>query len=120
MHRLPILAVTVGLAGCTVGGPVAVIASDGEILRGTASSTLVGEEFAVRDEFAVRGRALECRGLFDPALGSPIASITIGCSDGRSGTGRAYRANAASGSGKIQMNDGSEASFVYGDAASGI
>jgi|SRR5260221_4047126 len=120
MPRLLLLAATIALAGCTVKEPVAVIAPDGEILRGTASSMFVYEEFAVRDDFAVRGRALECRGLFDRALENPTVSITAGCSDGRSGLGRAFRDNAASGSGKIQLNDGSEARFLYGEAARGI
>jgi hypothetical protein len=120
MPRLLLLAATIALAGCTVKEPVAVIAPDGEILRGTASSMFVYDEFTVREDFAVRGGALECRGLFDPALGSPTVSITVGCSDGRSGLGRAFPDNAASGSGKIRLNDGSEASFVYGEAARGI
>src|SRR4051812_24972491 len=110
MHRLSILATAVALAGCTVSGPVAVVASDGELLRGTATSILVANELSGGEKFAVRGRARECRGQSDPALGSPAVSIIIGCSDGRSGIGRAFRENAVSGSGKIQMNDGSEAS----------
>ena len=75
MPRLLILVATVALAGCTVDGPVAAIAPDGEILRGMASSMLIGEEFAVRDEFVVRSRVLECRGQFDPAR----SAATNGC-----------------------------------------
>jgi hypothetical protein len=104
----------------TVSGPVAMIMPSGEILRGTAASVLVGYEFATADEFAVRGGMLECRGRSDMELGNPVVSITIGCSDGRSGIGRVVRENIASSSGKLHMSDGTEASFVYGDAARGI
>ena len=104
----------------TVLGPVAMIMPSGGILRGTAASVLAGYEFATADEFAVRGGMLECRGRSDTELRNPVASIIIGCSDGRSGIGRVVRENIASGSGKIHMSDGTEASFVYGEAASGI
>lgn len=109
----------------TVLGPVAVTMPDGEILRGTASSVLagpilLGEKLATADEFAVRGGMLECRGRSDSELGNAAVSVMLGCSDGRSGVGRVVRENEVSGSGNIHMNDGSEASFLYGEAASGI
>ena len=109
----------------TVLGPVAVTMPDGEILRGTATSVLaapivLGQEFATADDFAVRGGRLECRGRSDAELGNPAVSIMVACSDGRNGTGRAVRDSAVSGSGRIRMNDGTEAGFLYGDAARGI
>ena len=104
----------------TVLGPVAVAMPDGEILRGTATSVLVGQEFATADEFAVRGGLLECRGRSDAELGNPVISVIVGCSDGRSGVGRVVRDNAVSSTGTIRMNDGTAASFLYGEAARGI
>jgi hypothetical protein len=108
------LAITVLVSGCAVTGPVAVITPTGEILRGTTTSSLAG------GDFAVAGVTLRCSGTFDPSPGSPTVSVTAKCSDGRVGIGRALRDGARSGSGKIRMNDGSEASFVFGAAASGI
>jgi hypothetical protein len=89
-------------------------------LRGTAASVLFGYDFGTADEFAVRGGMLECRGRSDTELGHPILSITIVCSDGRSGTGRVVRENIACSSGRLDIGDGTQASFVYGDAARGI
>ena len=109
----------------TVLGPVAVRMPNGEILRGTATSVLaapivLGQEVATADEFAVRGGMLECRGRSDAELGNAAVSLMLGCSDGRSGIGRMVRDHAVSGSGKIRMNDGAEAVFLYGEAARGI
>ena len=104
----------------TVLGPVAMIMPDGEVLRGTAASVLFGYQFPTADEFAVRGGMLECRGRSDTELTNPVVTITIGCSDGRGGTGRVIRENIASSTGKIHMSDGTEASFIYGEAAMGI
>ena len=121
MPQLGILVASFALAGCTVLGPVAVIAPNGDILRGTATSNWTGDWWlTTQDEFAVRGGMLECRGQSDPALGNPAVTITLGCSDSRSGIGRAVRENAVSGRGTIQMNDGGQATFVYGEAARGI
>jgi hypothetical protein len=126
--RLSMVAVLIALAGCAVTGQVAMIAPNGEVFRGTATSALawdntamlVWDKFTVRDDFVVRGGAIECRGEFDPMPGTSTALVNLGCSDGRSGTGRLFRDNAASGSGTIQMNDGSETRLIYGDAAWGI
>jgi hypothetical protein len=102
------------LAACTVTGPVAIIAPNGEILRGASTSGIGG------DEFVVRGQALECRGRFDPVLGDPAVAIAAHCSDGHVGAGFASRDNLQSGRGRIRLNDGSEATFLYGQAAWGI
>lgn len=108
----------------TVLGPVAMTMPEGQILRGTATSVLARPialgGLGTADEFAVRGGMLECRGRSDAELGSPAVLVTLGCSDGRSGAGRVVRDNPVSSSGRIRMNDGTEATFLYGEVASGI
>jgi hypothetical protein len=110
----PAFAFAVLLGACSVTGPVAVITPRGDVLRGTTTSTLSGGDFTVSNG------SLQCHGNFDPAPGSRTVSVAASCSDGRVGIGRAVRDSPLSGIGKIQMNDGTEATFVFGAAASGI
>jgi hypothetical protein len=108
------------LAGCVTSLtlPVAVITPTGDVLRGENHVTLSKGEFTVTG--IVSGKPLQCYGTYDPLAQGPTISIAATCSDGRKGIGRALRDSATSGSGKIELNDGTVATFVYGAAASGI
>jgi hypothetical protein len=102
------------LTGCSVTVPVAVVGQHGEVLTGTATTAMTGGSFE-----ASNGK-VSCSGSFDPSGGSRTVSLATTCSDGRAGVGQAYRDTATSGSGKIKMNDGTEASFVFGSAATAL
>ena len=118
MIRLIVLLSGFSLAACSVSVPVAVITSSGDVLHGVNNASLSTGEFDVSGN--VRGKPITCHGSYDPSAHGPTISVTTTCSDGRKGIGRAVRDSLTSGSGKIQMNDGTEALFVYGAAAGGI
>jgi hypothetical protein len=97
---------------------VAVITPSGDVLRGINTFSMVQGEFTVSGTES--GKPLQCHGSYDPTPHGPTISIAAACSGGRRGIGRALRDGPVSGSGKIKMNDGTEATFVCGAAASGI
>jgi hypothetical protein len=103
------------LAACSGPAPVVMLTPGGQLLRGSTAMPTVGPV-----DFTASDGALTCSGELQPAIMSRIVSITSTCTDGHTGTGRVERDGPLSGSGWIQMNDGSYASFAYGAAAPGI
>lgn len=99
------------MGGCSVTVPVAVVANSGEIMRGNATASWIeGGSFQASNERA------SCAGTYD-ANPAATVSFAVRCTDGRTGVGQALRDNPTSGSGTIQMSDGTTARFVFGPAA---
>jgi hypothetical protein len=111
MRNAAFLALVVGLSGCTATFPGAVIAPDGQILRGENFVTFSAGRFSVTD-----GR-LTCAGSYNPLDQSPTIAVAVRCSDGRAGIATATRDTAMSGGGKVTFSDGSDWTFVFGEAA---
>jgi hypothetical protein len=100
------------LGGCSVTLPVAVISKDGQVLRGTTTASLSGGTFQATD-----GK-LSCSGTYDSLSQSVTINAKVICSDGRTGFVIATRDRGGqSGSGRVRLSDGSEADFVFGNAA---
>lgn len=100
------------LAGCSVTQPVAVITKSGQVLRGTTTASLAGGSFQATDGL------LTCSGTYNAMTASPTLSVKVLCSDGRTGFAIVQRdAGGQSGSGRVRLNDGTEADFVFGSAA---
>jgi hypothetical protein len=113
--RWIVVCAALALGGCSVTAPVAIVTSRGETLKGSATSDLFAG-----GSFEAENARVRCTGKYDISSGSRTVSIAARCTDGSSGVGRAIRDTATSGSGKIQMNDGTEAMFVFGAAADAI
>jgi len=112
MRSWPILAVVLLLIGCSVTQPVAVIGQKGLVLRGTATATLAGGSFE-----ATNGK-LTCAGTYDSTTGSITLNAKVLCNDGRTGFAIITRDKGLqSGSGRVRLNDGTEADFIFGPAA---
>ncbi len=113
MERMRWIALLAGVAvsGCAVTAPVAVIGPRGEVLKGTATSTITSGTVE-----ATNGK-LTCAGNFDPSPGSRNVTVAVKCSDGRVGIGTAHRDTKTSGRGVIVLNDGSRAQFIFGAGA---
>jgi hypothetical protein len=105
---------TLFLASCAMTVPVAVITHDGHILRGENEASLAAGTFTVTD-----GK-LTCTGSYNPLNESRTITVTVSCSDGRTGIAIATRDSAISGGGKVTLSDGSEATFIFGPAANKI
>jgi hypothetical protein len=103
------------VSGCatSVTLPVVVIEKNGHMLKGTTTASLLsGGSFNVTD-----GK-LSCGGSYDALDTSPTISMAVLCSDGRRGIIIATRDNnGMSGAGTVHMNDGSEGTFMFGQAA---
>lgn len=109
-------ALSVALTACSITVPVAVISENGDILRGTSTASLSGSHFEVAGD--VNGRPVTCAGNYNGLDASVTISMPIHCSDGRSGIVIATRQqNGTDGSGRIRLEDGTEADFVFGQAA---
>jgi hypothetical protein len=103
------------LGGCTPTTiPVVVIGQRGEILRGQNTFSLSEASFS-----ATNGK-LTCIGSYNPLNTSRTITVTLVCSDGRTGIAIATRDSPMSGGGKVTVSDGEEGTFVFGDAASKI
>lgn len=99
------------LAGCTATAPVAVIGEGGDVMRGTATANLQG------GSFRVDGKGRTCAGSY-ANTNSLTLSIPLQCSDGKRGIAIVTRDPClCSGSGRVRMQDGSEADFIFGQAA---
>lgn len=108
-----IVCICLVVTGCSVTVPVAVIGVRGSILRGTATAALNG-----RGSFSVSDGVLTCSGTYNSLDQSVTISIPVACNDGRKGIIIATRqADGLNGSGRVRLNDGTEADFVFGDAA---
>lgn len=102
------------LCACTMTRtlPVIVITPKGEILRGTTTASAAGGSFQVTNGL------LTCAGNYDALNPSVTITMTVLCSDGRKGIVIATReASGMAGHGKVRLNDGSEADFIFGQAA---
>lgn len=111
IELLSVIAAFLACSGC-VTSPVAVVAPTGEVLKGSATGYLTGGTFEVTDG------TLTCSGNYNPATGRPTVEVAVVCSDGRKGIGVADRGpDGLSGSGVINLNDGSVVRFIYGSAA---
>ena len=106
------LLLAVGLAGCSVTVPVAVMTQHGDVLVGTVTATTMAGTFNVTNG------ALRCAGSYDPWEMNPALPISTLCSDGRQGFGAVVRdASMMAGQGTIRMSDGETADIVFGPAA---
>jgi len=66
----------------------------------------------------LKGKEAKCAGTYDALDTSITISMAVNCSDGRKGFVIATRqANGVDGSGRVRLNDGTEADFVFGKAA---
>jgi hypothetical protein len=63
---------------------------------------------------------LTCAGSYNPLNQSTTITVTLLCSDGRTGIAIATRDSPVSGGGKVTLSDGEEGTFIFGDAASKI
>jgi hypothetical protein len=99
------------LAGCSTTIPVAVIGQNGMILRGENTISVSGGSFSVTD-----GK-LTCTGSYNALNQSQTITIPIICNDGRTGIAQSTRDSSLSGGGKVRLSDGSEADFIFGEAA---
>jgi hypothetical protein len=106
-----LLVIAIGASGCATTVPVAVILHDGHILRGENSASLSSGTFSVTD-----GK-LSCAGSYDPLNESQTITVTVTCNDGRTGIAIATRDSALSGGGKVTLSDGSDGTFIFGNAA---
>ena len=102
------------LSGCAMTIPVAVIGQRGEILRGENTVSLI------EGSFSVTNGKLTCSGSYNPLNHSRTITVTLLCSDGRTGIAIATRDSPVSGGGKVTLSDGEEGTFIFGDAASKI
>lgn len=84
--------------------------SSGERLRGSVTTRLLRREY-----YATDGR-VTCSGIFHPSDAEVEARATVSCSNGRRGRGPAAATSSRAGAGTIQMDDGTSATFQYGDA----
>ncbi|MBX4992870.1 hypothetical protein ABID08_002039 [Rhizobium binae] len=111
-----VAAVAVCLSSCGFTVPVAVISSNGEVMRGTATAAVSGGSFTVAGK--LKGKETKCAGTYNALDQSVTISMPVQCSDGRKGFVIATReANKVDGSGRVRLNDGTEADFVFGKAA---
>jgi hypothetical protein len=99
-------------AACTITEPVVVISAGGQTLRGTATATLAGGSFTATDG------TLTCGGSYDSMSLEQTITMPVLCSDGRKGIVIATRdSSGLSGHGRVRLNDGTEADFIFGSAA---
>lgn len=111
--QVVIICASVLLTGCSITRPVAVIGAKGQILRGTATASLTGS-----GTFSVTDGKLTCSGSYNALDQSLTISMPVFCNDGRKGIITATRQlDGLNGSGRVRLSDGSEADFIFGDAA---
>ena len=104
------------LCACETTVPVAVIGENGETMRGTATAALSGGSFQVSG--TLKGIPTTCSGSYNALDTSVTISMPVLCNDGRKGFVIATRqANGIDGSGRVRLEDGTEADFVFGRAA---
>jgi len=91
--------------------PVAIVLPQNQVLRGNAATRIGRGTFEAHD-----GR-VTCSGSFNPGVIDSGVTVFFTCSNARRGTGTIEPDASDSGRAAIRLNDGSEAVFVYGDAA---
>jgi hypothetical protein len=115
MHKvLAAIISTIVLSGCAMTVPVSVIGQRSGILRGENKVSLTEASFSVTN-----GK-LTCAGSYNPLNHSRTITVTLVCSDGRTGIAIATRDSAVSGGGKVTLSDGEEGTFIFGEAATKI
>jgi len=103
------MAISVGISGCDVAYPVAVIGDNGMVFRGSATNTfLEGGAF-----HATNGKAV-CSGRFQQYQDIKTVSFPVACNNGLTGVGTAFFESATRGSGFVTMSDGSRWQFLFG------
>jgi hypothetical protein len=96
----------VPLAACAA--PVAVVGTNAFVLKGTVTGN---------GNFTVSNAKLSCTGTAPfIATDAPERTIPVTCSDGRKGAVIAHIGDGAM-SGRLRLDDGTEADFIVGDAA---
>jgi hypothetical protein len=112
MKKALVLSGLLAVGGCASTLPVALITSDWQVMRGTVTASLQG------GSFQVAGHGRMCAGSYDSLNHSPTISMPVQCSDGKRGMVIVNRdPSGMSGNGRVRMQDGSEADFVFGEPA---
>jgi hypothetical protein len=112
--QVGVLVAVLGCGGCSINGPISLIADNGQILRGNfTASVLAGRSFSVTDGI------LSCSGKYDLGASSgssdhPTITIPVKCWDGRFGLVEAMRGQGHSGGGTFKLNEGTNGVFVWG------
>ena len=109
-----LIVLSLAVLGCAITVPVAVIGQHGEIMRGTNTASLASATFTVTD-----GK-VTCSGSYNPLNESQTITTTVTCTDGRTGIVTAVRDSATSGGGTVTLSDGTNARFIFGEAAKRI
>jgi hypothetical protein len=92
--------------------PVVVVRQGGELMTGVNTVGWFSASFSVSD-----GR-LSCSGQYNPFITSKMIKIGTACSDGRRGLVTAEReSTGTSGSGMVELDDGTRAAFFFGPSA---
>lgn len=111
LRAILLLSASLACSACAVTVPVAVISAKGQILRGENTASLSGGSFSATDG------NLTCSGTYDAMNRSRTITVTLVCNDGRTGIAIATRDGPTSGGGKVTLSDGTEGTFIFGDAA---
>jgi hypothetical protein len=114
MRNAAFLSLAVGVSGCSTTFPGALIAPDGQILRVENFVTFYAGRFSVSDG------SLTCAGSYNPLSQPQTVKVAVRCNDGRTGIAIATRDTETSGGGKVTFSDGSDWTFVFGEAARNI
>ncbi len=106
-----LLLAAVGVSGCDVTHPVAVV-GQGTVFRGTATASLLEGGW-----FQATNGSTTCRGRY--SLGTEANSVTfpVSCTNGMTGIGTATYSSAVEGGGTVVMQDGSQWKFIFGRRA---
>jgi hypothetical protein len=108
------VAALLGLCGCAVTEPVAVVSKGipGGIMRGTTTAAISGGSFNVSNG------TLSCGGTYNALDYSLTISAPVLCNDGRKGIITVTRDNSGmSGGGHFTLSDGTTGEFMFGAAA---
>lgn len=109
MPRLFLPPILLALTASSLTLPVAVVNTQGKVMQGSATASLLGGTFEVADGEAI------CFGTYEMSL---PATLPITCTDGRRGTVTFTRGvSVMSGSGYVELSDKSHAAFFFGRAA---
>lgn len=116
LRLFAVAAAALALSACAIKVPVAVIGDKGNVMRGTATATMAGGSFQVAGK--LHGKEETCAGHYDSLSNSITITMAVTCSNGQKGIVIATReSNGINGSGRVRLEDGTEADFVFGTAA---
>jgi hypothetical protein len=111
MRAFAIGLAALSLTACSITEPVVVIGPGGQTLRGSTTASLSGGSFSATD-----GK-LTCGGTYDALTNAQTITFPVYCSDRRAGVAIATRDSLESGSGLVCLSDGTEPTFLFGQAA---